>query len=80
MLSKIKSEYFTFFDSDDYAEPEYIEELFNLMTIYNADLSICGKSRHNENKTVNLTNFNKKQKAGRKHQKVGRKHYLCPQK
>ena len=28
MLSKIKSEYFTFFDSDDYAEPTYIEELF----------------------------------------------------
>lgn len=61
LLDKIKSEYFTFFDSDDYAEPTYIEELFTLLTSYAADISLCGKSRHNENKSVNLEKFNKKQ-------------------
>ena len=63
LLSKIKSDYFTFFDSDDYAESTYIEELFNLITSYNADISICGKCRHNENKNVNLEKFNKKQNS-----------------
>ena len=61
LLSKITSPLFTFFDSDDFAEPTYIEELFSLMQTYNADMSICGKSRHSEFKTVDLTNFNKKQ-------------------
>ncbi len=62
LLKQIKSNYFTFFDSDDYAEPTYIEELFINLINYNADLSICGKSRHNENKNVNLSKFNLKQK------------------
>ena len=61
LLSKIKSPLFTFFDSDDYAEPTYIEELYNLMITYNADMSICGKSRHSEFKEVDLSDFNKKQ-------------------
>lgn len=63
LLKQIKSEYFTFFDSDDYAEPNYIEELYNILISYNADMSICGKCRHNENKIVNLQKFNKKQKS-----------------
>ncbi len=61
LLSKINSPLFTFFDSDDYAEPTYIEELYSLMRTYNADMSICGKSRHSEFKEVNLQSFNKKQ-------------------
>lgn len=61
LLSKITSPLFTFFDSDDYAEPTYIEELYNLMINYNADMSICGKSRHSEFKEVNLEPFNRKQ-------------------
>lgn len=61
LLSKITSPLFTFFDSDDYAEPTYIEELYNLMIQYNADMSICGKSRHSEFKEINLETLNKKQ-------------------
>lgn len=60
LLTKIKSELFTFFDSDDYAEPTYIETLYNLLETYDADMSLCGKSRHNENKQVNLSKKNKK--------------------
>lgn len=60
LLTKIKSDFFTFFDSDDYAEPTYIETLFHLITTYNADMSLCGKCRHNENKFLNLEKKNKK--------------------
>lgn len=60
LLTKIKSKYFTFFDNDDYAEPEYIETLYNLMKTYNADVSLCSKSRHKDTKNVNLSKFNKK--------------------
>ncbi len=60
LLTKIKSPLFTFFDSDDYAEPEYLETLLNLLNTYNADISLCGKCRHNENKIVDLKKKNKK--------------------
>lgn len=63
LLEQIESKYFTFFDSDDYAEPTYIEELYNLLINYNADISMCGKLRHNENKSVNLDKFNKTSKV-----------------
>lgn len=59
LLEKIQSKYFTFFDIDDYAEPTYIECLYNLITCYNADMSLCAKSRHNENKKPNLEKENK---------------------
>lgn len=62
LLTKINSDYFSFFDSDDTAEPTYFEELYNLITSYSADISICGKSRHSEHKKVNLEKFNKKVK------------------
>lgn len=61
LLTKIKSKYFTFFDSDDYAEPTYIEDLYRLIKTYNADVSLCGKKRHSENKIINLEKFNNKQ-------------------
>lgn len=60
LLSQIKSPLFTFFDSDDYAEPEYIEVLYHLLSAYSADVSICAKSRHGENKHVNLQKKNKR--------------------
>jgi len=62
LLKQIKSNYFTFFDSDDYAEPTYIETLYHLLINYNADMSICGKLRHNIKKEVNLTKENGKPK------------------
>lgn len=61
LLTKIKSKLFTFFDSDDYAENDYFEVLYHLLESFNADVSLCGKHRHNENKNVNLKSFNKKQ-------------------
>ncbi len=62
LLEQIKSKYFTFFDSDDYAEPTYIEELYTIMINYGCDMSLCDKLRHNENKNVNLSKFNKNPK------------------
>lgn len=59
LLTKIKSNLFTFFDADDYAEPTYIEVLYNLIKNYNADISLCNKCRHSENKIVNLSKYNK---------------------
>ncbi len=59
LLSKVSSELFTFFDSDDYAEPTYMEELYNLLSIYNADISLCGKIRHLENKKIDIKKLNK---------------------
>jgi glycosyltransferase involved in cell wall biosynthesis len=58
LLTKIKSEYFTFFDADDYAEPEYIENLITNLQFYNADISMCSKSRHREHKNINLKKEN----------------------
>lgn len=55
LLEKITSPLFTFFDSDDYAEPTYLEELYLTMTKYNADMSLCGKLRHSEKKQVDLS-------------------------
>ena len=60
LLSKIESKYFTFFDSDDYAAPEYIETLYNLLVENNSDMSICSIKRVAENKSVNLKKINKK--------------------
>ncbi len=60
LLKKIKSEYFTFFDADDYAEPTYIEELMTLMQTFDADISMCGKLRHSEKKDVSLKKENTK--------------------
>ncbi|MBR7172424.1 MAG: glycosyltransferase [Clostridia bacterium] len=60
LLEKIKSKYFSFFDSDDYAKPTYFETLINNLKNYNADVSICGKIRHKENKKVSFKKFNQK--------------------
>ena len=60
LLSKIKSTLFTFYDSDDYAEPTYIQTLHELLTTYNVDMALCGKLRHSENKYVDFEKLNKK--------------------
>lgn len=62
LLEQIKSKYFTFFDSDDYAEPTYIEELYSILISYNCDMSLCGKLRHSEKKDVDLSKYNKNPK------------------
>ena len=58
LLTKIKSQYFSFFDSDDIAEPTYFEELYRLIKTYNADISMCSKIRH-KLKGVNFEKLNK---------------------
>ena len=40
-IDMAKGKYFTFIDSDDYVSLDYIEYLYNLITKYNADISIC---------------------------------------
>jgi glycosyltransferase involved in cell wall biosynthesis len=62
LLEKITSPFFTFFDSDDYAEETYLEELMTILVKYDADISFCGKSRHSDKKEVNLKKKNKKLK------------------
>lgn len=62
LLSKIESKYFTFFDSDDYAEPTYIETLYNLIKNNNADVAICRMKRYKENKKIDFEKLNKNAK------------------
>ena len=62
LLSKIESKYFTFFDSDDYAEPTYIETLYNLIKNNDADVAICRMKRYKEGKKINFKKLNKKAK------------------
>lgn len=40
-----QGEYITFIDDDDTAEPDMIEFLYDLITKYNADISVCGSWR-----------------------------------
>lgn len=60
LLSKIESKYFTFFDSDDVAEPDYVEVLYNILKDNQADMSICVMTRESEDKPKNLKKRNKK--------------------
>ncbi len=59
LLSKIQNKLFTFFDADDYAENDYFETLYNNLTNFDADISVCKKVRHKENKNLKLNNKEK---------------------
>jgi len=41
-LDAVNGEYVTFIDDDDWAEPDFLEFLYNLAKENNADVSICG--------------------------------------
>lgn len=41
-LDAAKGDYITFIDDDDWAEPDYLEFLLDLMTENDADIAICG--------------------------------------
>lgn len=43
-LAAARGEYITFIDDDDWAEPDFLEFLFGLITENNADIAICGAS------------------------------------
>ena len=60
LLSKITSKYFSFFDADDYAEPNYFEELYHNLVSYNADASFCALDRHIEHSPANFQKYNRK--------------------
>ena len=60
LLKKVKSEYFTFVDCDDYVESDYLKVLVSLIEKHKADISICSRSKHKENKKVLLSKKNEK--------------------
>ena len=41
-IEMAKGKYITFIDSDDYLEQDYIKYLYDEITKFNADISICG--------------------------------------
>lgn len=41
-LAAATGEYIAFIDDDDYAEPDFLEFLYNLVVTNNADVSVCG--------------------------------------
>lgn len=41
-LAVAKGEYITFVDDDDYADPDFLDFLFNLAVLNSADISVCG--------------------------------------
>ena len=43
-LDAARGEYVAFIDDDDWAEPDFLEFLLNLLTKYGADVSICGSA------------------------------------
>ena len=54
-LDAAKGSYITFFDDDDWCEPDFLEFLYSLATQNNADISICGNAiqSHDEKSLMN---------------------------
>lgn len=46
-IAKARGEYIGFLDSDDYAEPDFAELLYNTAKAADADVAVCGFSRTN---------------------------------
>lgn len=60
-LSVSKGKYIAFIDSDDYLEPNYIEELYRLIVKYDADLSMCSYNVVNNGNKIVQNIFTSKQ-------------------
>lgn len=44
-LDATNGEYIAFIDDDDYAEPDFLEFLYNLVKAHNADIAVCGSTK-----------------------------------
>lgn len=53
-IKNAKGKYICFIDSDDYVMESYVEELYNLIIINNASISMCAFQRIDENNKVFL--------------------------
>lgn len=54
-IDRVKGDYFTVVDSDDFIEPDYAETLYNTATIHHADITMCRNNLYfNENKQEQL--------------------------
>ncbi len=54
-LDAAKGEYIAFIDDDDYAEPDFLELLYNLVSENDADVSICGAADKAFNEKLVMT-------------------------
>ncbi|WP_018212550.1 glycosyltransferase family 2 protein [Desulfitobacterium hafniense] len=54
-LDAAKGEYIAFIDDDDYAEPDFLEFLYNLVSENDADVSICGAADKAFNEKLVMT-------------------------
>jgi glycosyltransferase involved in cell wall biosynthesis len=52
-----EGQYITFIDSDDYIAADYVEYLFELLTKYKADISICSKLSFNDGETIEQNKY-----------------------
>ncbi len=57
MFENSDSAYLTFIDSDDYVEPEYLEELYKALIDNDADVSLCGYYRVGDGQERIYENF-----------------------
>lgn len=69
-LEMAKGEYITFIDSDDYVLPTFIEYLYDLISINNADMSVCQLISVDENNNI-------LSKGGNSIDKVVKGNYNC---
>lgn len=52
-IDNAKGEFITFIDADDYVEKTYLEELYNVLEEYNADISFCSTQKEVFKTTIN---------------------------
>lgn len=50
-ITEAQGEYITFIDSDDWIDPNYLNELLQPIKKYNVDLAVCGLQQHYNNGT-----------------------------
>ena len=59
-IAEAQGEYITFIDSDDWIDPNYLNELFQPIEKYNVDLVVCGLQQQYNNGTFQNYSYKKK--------------------